>query len=200
MRTISTEELRKKIDDKEDFVLVDVLGTESFKSKHIPTSKDIDVNEIEDRADKELPDKNEEIIVYCASKECQASPNAAKKLERDAVTGKPREPNEKFLRSIEEHIPWTVEEAKAARGELLERRASDPTFSFETYSPLRRAVQKKLISDAKATLSLVLSQDSIKGDEETRRANELFGTLKKQNFCKVCAKEIITEARKCLEE
>jgi len=86
MKTISAQELKKKIDDKEDFELVDVLGTESFKSKHIPTSKDIDVGEIEDRAEKELPDKNKEIIVYCASKTCQASPNAAKKLEEMGYT------------------------------------------------------------------------------------------------------------------
>ena len=86
MRTISTEELRKKIDDKEDFVLVDVLGTESFKSKHIPTSKDIGVNKIEERAPKELPDKGKEVVVYCASTECQASPTAAKKLEELGYT------------------------------------------------------------------------------------------------------------------
>ncbi len=86
MKTISAEELKKKIDDKEDFELVDVLGTESFEAKHISTSKDIDVNEIEERAPKELPDKNKEIIVYCASTECQASPRAAKKLEEIGYT------------------------------------------------------------------------------------------------------------------
>lgn len=85
-RIINAKQLKKKIDSGDDFVLVDVLGTESFKWKHIPTSKDIDVDEIEDRAAKELPDKNEEIIVYCASKTCQASPNAARKLEEMGYT------------------------------------------------------------------------------------------------------------------
>ena len=41
----------------------------------------IPVDEIEKSAPNELQDKNKEIIVYCASTECQASPRAAKKLE-----------------------------------------------------------------------------------------------------------------------
>ena len=86
MKTISAQELKKRIDTGDDLVLVDVLGTESFEAKHIPTSKDIGVNEIGDRAEKELPDKNKEIIVYCASTECQASPQAAKKLEEMGYT------------------------------------------------------------------------------------------------------------------
>ena len=86
MKTITVKELKEKIDSGEDFKLVDVLGTQSFKWKHIPTSKDIDVDELEERAPKELADKNEEIIVYCASKTCQASPNAAKKLKKMGYT------------------------------------------------------------------------------------------------------------------
>lgn len=86
MKTITVKELKEKIDSGEDFKLVDVLGTQSFKWKHIPTSKDIDVDELEERAPKELPDKNEEIIIYCASKTCQASPNAAKKLKEMGYT------------------------------------------------------------------------------------------------------------------
>jgi len=80
MKSISAEELKKKIDGKEDFILVDVLGKESYEGKHIPTSINIPVDEIENRASTELRDKNKEVVVYCASTECQASPRAAKKL------------------------------------------------------------------------------------------------------------------------
>jgi len=80
MKTITAKELKEKIDSGEEFKLVDVLSKESFDAKHIPNSKSIPASEIENRAPKELPDKNKEIIVYCASKTCQASPTAAKKL------------------------------------------------------------------------------------------------------------------------
>ena len=86
MKTISAQELKKKIDDKEDFELVDVLSKDSFEAKHIPGSKSIPVNELEERAPQELSDKDKETIVYCASKECQASPHTAKKLEELGYT------------------------------------------------------------------------------------------------------------------
>jgi len=81
MKTITTKELKEKIDSGEGFKLVDVLSKESFDSRHVPNSINIPGSEIDERAPKELPDKDEEIIVYCASSTCQASPNAAKKLE-----------------------------------------------------------------------------------------------------------------------
>lgn len=86
MKTISVEELKKKIDAKEDFILVNVLSKDSFEARHISTSINIPVDEIENRAPSELPDKNKEIIVYCASTECQASPRVAKKLEELGYT------------------------------------------------------------------------------------------------------------------
>ena len=81
MKTISAEELKKKIDDKADFMLVNVLSKESFDAKHVPTSISIPVDEIEKRSSDELPDKNKEIVVYCDSTDCHASTNALKKLE-----------------------------------------------------------------------------------------------------------------------
>ena len=86
MKTISAQELKKKIDDKEDFVLVDVLSKESFESKHVPSSKNILVSEIEDRAEEELPDKNKLVVVYCSNTACTASPSAAAKLEEMGYT------------------------------------------------------------------------------------------------------------------
>ena len=86
MKKISAEDLKKKIDSKEDFEFVDVLGKDSYEAKHIPGSKSISVDELEEKSKTELPDKNKEVIVYCASTECQASPRAAKKLEEMGYT------------------------------------------------------------------------------------------------------------------
>ena len=79
-KKIKANQLKKKIEAGGNFELIDVLNKNSFDVKHVPNSKSIPVSEIENRAPKELPDKNKEIIVYCASKTCQASPTAAKKL------------------------------------------------------------------------------------------------------------------------
>ena len=79
-KTIKANQLKKKIDAGGNFELIDVLSKDSFDEKHIPNSKNIPVSEIENRAPKELPNKNKEIIVYCDSKTSQSSPTAAKKL------------------------------------------------------------------------------------------------------------------------
>ena len=86
MKTVTVKELKEKIDSGEGFKLVDVLPKKSFDAQHIPKSINISGDELEDKAPKELPDKNEEIVVYCASKTCQASPNAARKLEEMGYT------------------------------------------------------------------------------------------------------------------
>jgi rhodanese-related sulfurtransferase len=86
MKTISVKELKRKLDSKDKFKLIDVLSKNSFDAHHIPKSINIPGDEIEERAPKELPDKNEELIVYCASKTCQASPNAARNLEEMGYT------------------------------------------------------------------------------------------------------------------
>jgi len=81
MKIISTQELKKKIDSGDDFILVDVLSNKSYEARHIPKAINIPGNELEDKAQKELTDKNKEIVVYCSSSTCQASVGAGNKLE-----------------------------------------------------------------------------------------------------------------------
>ncbi len=78
METIQTGEL-ERLKDSGDLVLVNVLGEEQFREEHIPDSINIPLDRIEEAS--ERFDKSEEIVVYCASESCQASPKAAEKLE-----------------------------------------------------------------------------------------------------------------------
>ena len=81
IKKITAEDLLKKIKNKEDFKLVDVLLPSSYKEWHIPGAINIQIDEIKDKALKILK-KDDEIIVYCASFECQSSTRAAKELEK----------------------------------------------------------------------------------------------------------------------
>lgn len=60
---ISPEELKYKIDKKEDIFLLDVRTEEEYNTAKIKNSHLMPINEIELRYN-ELP-KNKEIIVYC---------------------------------------------------------------------------------------------------------------------------------------
>lgn len=87
IRHMTTSQLEDWLEDDrtpggEDFLLLNVLGEEQFEKAHIPGSQNVPVkrarleNEVERLAGgKEIP-----VVVYCASSECEASTDAARRL------------------------------------------------------------------------------------------------------------------------
>ena len=82
MKLIDAKELKTKLDSKEDFILLNVLTEYNFELQRIPDSVNIPAEDIEKRALIELTDKHKEIVVYCASLQCQASNFSALALEK----------------------------------------------------------------------------------------------------------------------
>lgn len=80
--TISRDDLKKRLDEDDDFELVNVLPAEDFREAHIPGSINIPVasDEFADEVQARIPDKDADIVVYCASPQCQASAKAAEQL------------------------------------------------------------------------------------------------------------------------
>ncbi len=62
-----TAEEAKKIMDSEEIVILDVRQQDEYDSGHIPNAILIPYTEIEGKAQKILPDKNVQILVYCRS-------------------------------------------------------------------------------------------------------------------------------------
>ena len=69
MELISREELKEKLDRKDDFKLVMVLGDWQFRAMHVPGSLNISAPEIAH----ELLDLDDEVVVYCSNPACAAS-------------------------------------------------------------------------------------------------------------------------------
>jgi rhodanese-related sulfurtransferase len=67
LQTISREELKKKLDDKELITVVETLQEAAFEKAHIPGAINLPPDRIHELAATRLPDKNAEIIVYCSS-------------------------------------------------------------------------------------------------------------------------------------
>ncbi len=80
VNTITLEELERKMEEKDDFVLIDVLGEDHFEEGHIPDAVNIPLDQLGAEALNRF-DKDQDLVVYCASESCQASPKAAEKLE-----------------------------------------------------------------------------------------------------------------------
>ena len=64
---ISPEEARRMMDESGGFILLDVRTQEEFSQGHIEGAQLLPNDEIGERAQEELPDKNAVILVYCRS-------------------------------------------------------------------------------------------------------------------------------------
>ena len=81
VRTISREELKKKLDRGEGVVVVETLGPAHYEDAHLPGAINIPHTEVDELAPALLPDKTASIVVYCSNRACQNSPRAARRLE-----------------------------------------------------------------------------------------------------------------------
>lgn len=67
VKTISRDELKQKIDRRDDFVLVETLSQTTFQHAHLPGAINLPPDKVSSDAARLLPDKNADIVVYCAS-------------------------------------------------------------------------------------------------------------------------------------
>ena len=65
--TISRDELKRKIDLKDHFLLVETLPATSYDHAHLPGAINLPPDQIGTLAPQLLPDKHVDIVVYCAS-------------------------------------------------------------------------------------------------------------------------------------
>lgn len=64
---ISGEQAKALMDSEKDYVIIDARTQEEFDGGHIPGAVLIPEYEIAQRAENELPDKDQLILVYCRS-------------------------------------------------------------------------------------------------------------------------------------
>jgi rhodanese-related sulfurtransferase len=65
--TISTKDLRVKLDKKQNITVVETLAPERYNEAHIPGALNIPPEKIKELAPQLLPNKNAEIVTYCAN-------------------------------------------------------------------------------------------------------------------------------------
>jgi rhodanese-related sulfurtransferase len=81
-KEISKKDLKEKMDNKHDFVLIEALHPHEYKRGHIKGAINIQYTNIGSHAHEQIPDTSKEIIVYCNDYDCNASHIAAAKLEQ----------------------------------------------------------------------------------------------------------------------
>lgn len=84
MNTVTADTLNQMQQQNGDFLLINTLDEEHFPQTRIPGSINIpqSSDDFVSRVEQEAGSKDKEIIVYCASTQCQSSHKAAQKLEQ----------------------------------------------------------------------------------------------------------------------
>jgi rhodanese-related sulfurtransferase len=63
---ITREELKEKIENNDDFILVETLPKGTYEHAHLPKAVNLPPNQVAELAGQVLPDKSAEIVVYCS--------------------------------------------------------------------------------------------------------------------------------------
>jgi len=65
--TISTKDLKAKLDRTQGITVVETLAAERYREAHIPGALNIPPERIKELAPQLLPNKNAEIVTYCTN-------------------------------------------------------------------------------------------------------------------------------------
>jgi len=65
--TISTKDLKAKIDGKQSVTVVETLAPERYREGHLPGALNLPPERIKELAPQLLPNKNAEIVTYCTN-------------------------------------------------------------------------------------------------------------------------------------
>jgi len=77
---IGREELQAKLERGDEFVLVDALPPIAFAASRLPGAVNIPPESVDGMADLRIPDRETEVVVYCANPACESSVEVAARL------------------------------------------------------------------------------------------------------------------------
>lgn len=86
MQTLTREEVQKRIANREPVTLLEALPERFYHDGHLPGALHMPHDQVDALAARLLPDKQAEIVVYCASNTCKNSEIAARRLAQLGYT------------------------------------------------------------------------------------------------------------------
>ncbi len=116
---------------------------------------------------------------------------------KDAGTGEELEPDEEFLKSVEEQIAIVGSAADGFRQEVMaylwaSSRRGD-RVDFKSYEPLREAIEKRLMSSARE-MSRVITRARTRDEEQRKKYDDLVGALIERGYNEESAEVVLRYA------
>lgn len=120
-----------------------------------------------------------------------------KKRIKDSSTGEELEPDEDFLKSIEEHINIVGTAANGFRQDvtayMLYVVRNGGKLDYTCYEPLKEAIEKKLTSSVKE-LSRVITRAKVRDKEQNQKYDAMVEEMKKNGYCHHCCDVVLKYA------
>jgi serine protein kinase len=116
---------------------------------------------------------------------------------KDKNTGEELEPDERFLRSIEEQIGITDTAAKGFRSDVTAYMfyvlRSGGKLDYGSYEPLKEAIEKKLTASVRE-LSRVVTLSKVRDKEQNEKYNAMVEEMKRNGYCDHCCNVVLKYA------
>ncbi|MBX5477324.1 MAG: protein prkA, partial [Clostridia bacterium] len=114
---------------------------------------------------------------------------------RDPVTGEWVEPDEKFMRSLEDLIGVSATGRRSFREELMVRVASalrrGETFRYDSHPKLKQAIEARLFADLQGSIRTTVSGRIPDEDQRARLREVKARLIEREGFCEHCADAIL---------
>ncbi|MBU5488114.1 PrkA family serine protein kinase [Clostridium sp. MSJ-8] len=116
---------------------------------------------------------------------------------KDASTGEELNPDEEFMRNIEEKIGVSEASCKGFRADVtsymfyLVRNGGE--IDYTSYEPLKEAIEKKLLASVK-DLSRIVTKARVRNKEQTEKYNAMVEEMKSKGYCMHCCDVILKYA------
>ena len=109
----------------------------------------------------------------------------------DSITGEYSDADEKLMRALEELIGVPENSKDTFRNGIFVHKSAalerGERFKFDSYAPLRDAIEKKLMSDLKNVVNLSIGSTTNTNPKRTAHRDRAFNTLIKKGYCDHCA-------------
>lgn len=116
---------------------------------------------------------------------------------KDKSTGEELNPDEKFMRSIEEQIGVSESSAKGFRTDVTSYMfyvvRNGGTIDYGSYEPLREAIEKKLMASVKE-LSRIITKSRVRDKDQESKYSTMVGEMKANGYCEHCCDVILKYA------
>lgn len=116
---------------------------------------------------------------------------------KDNSTGEELEPDEKFMRSIEEQIGISESSSKGFRTDVTSYMfyliRNGGKIDYTSYEPLKEAIEKKLTSAVK-DMSRIITKSRVRDKEQDEKYNAMLEEMKANGYCAHCCDVILKYA------